>query len=120
MPLKLIEVWQTHLGETRQADIALARRVVADGSAEIATKRCGSVVRMQVDEIAKLAVDDPLYEAVAILEFDSEDSVRVVHRVDTVGDAETEMVEQDGDATSLGLIALHGHLEEEDGKNAGL
>lgn len=75
---------------------------------------------MQVDKVAKFAVDDPFDEAVAVLELDAEDGVGIVHGVDAIGHAETEMVEQDGDASTLCLVAFHGHLEQEDWQDTGL
>lgn len=45
-------------------------------------------MRVEVNEILQLAVDDPLDGAVAVFKLDAENGVFVVEGVDGVGDAE--------------------------------
>lgn len=75
LSLQPIEVRDTRLGE---------RRELVDALSKIGY----SVVRVEVDKIFELAVDDPFYGAVAVLEFDAEDGVAVVEGVERVGDFE--------------------------------
>ena len=68
--------------EVRDADFGKGRELV-----ERVFNVRDPVVRVQVDEIAKLAVDGPFEQAIAILELDAEDGMCVVERVYRVGDA---------------------------------
>lgn len=75
LALEPVEVGQARLWE---------RRELVDALAEVGD----AVVRVQVDKVLELAVDDPLDGAVAVLELDAEDGVAVVERVDRVGNAQ--------------------------------
>lgn len=43
-------------------------------------------MRVEVDKVLELAVDDPFEKAIAVLEFDAEDGVAIVEGVEGVGD----------------------------------
>lgn len=47
-----------------------------------------SVVRVEIDEVLQLAINDPFDRRVAVFELDAEDRVPVVERVDGIGDAQ--------------------------------